>query len=91
MVIKQLRALLLHRAARHGLAAADCSPGGPHRSCVTGPSPHERGSGRLGDAPAVGELGHVDAFALKVIEDKAADDGEVGRLCPLQAGAAGLR
>ncbi|MEV0981776.1 hypothetical protein [Streptomyces sp. NPDC049915] len=77
MVIKQFRALLLPKAAAsHGLLAADCFPGGPHRSRVTGPSPHERGSGRLGHALPGGKLGHVDAFALKVIEDKAADDGE---------------
>ncbi|GHJ99651.1 hypothetical protein SY2F82_14490 [Streptomyces sp. Y2F8-2] len=69
MVIKRFRALLLHKAARHGLPAADCFPGGPHRSCVTGPSPYERGSGRLGHALPGGELGHVDTFALKVIED----------------------
>lgn len=86
MVIKQFRALLLHKAAaRHGLPVADCCPGEPHRSCVTGPSPDERGSGHLGHAlPGGGELDHVDAFALKVIE--AADDGEVGRHCLLQGG-----
>ncbi|MER7899357.1 hypothetical protein ABTX62_25405 [Streptomyces sp. NPDC096046] len=90
MVIKQFRALLT-QGGEAWLPAADCFPGGPHRSCVTGPSSNEGGSGRPGHALPSGELGHLDAFALKVIEDKAADDSEAGRQCLLKAGAAGVR